>query len=768
MVNIAGYEVNIKKKTVVPVGTVIPKEVQGSFNQYMESMKKATGKSDIDILKDTFNDGWLSVFIEETGANLRIDASQLMKKDDTKKNPIEECIRLRHNFAPVSSCVDYVKQQLIGGGIDVIIKDSKNKNQKSMKEDLDNFIESVYQDSVTIGLDIILPILIDCSLTTGVGAAEIAYITNTSFWDYAEVEEPTKVSIESKDVQIVTYKISEPKWSELKGIKRLKMFPDSYKLFEPQRDTDSMEIEYWNVDDKSKDVVTLVNGQKLRKFNPNNPKAGLYLHNWQLFYLALNREDYGVKGESIILPVYSISVILERILGAVGEGLYRAGNKRFFIVMGSEKRPWGGPFIRNVLQQMKEAREKNWSTIPMPQGFDLKEMGGEVFDAKEVVDYFLKMIAKGMNCPAKTVGVEVREEETYSYQLYKNNLLSAIRNQLFKYHIWAMNGKTKNKQGGGSEDAFIPHPRIRVEELISLKDRIKLFQDLQNVANPINPVTKLKSEIELCKLLGWNDVIEQLPTLEEYAKELEKAKKDMEKKLAEKPQVPPNDNSQDTNPLGEKVQGQPKPQTLQQQENRLKGMQNKGKSAKGQSKDLGGPRMPKIVQESQVEETEEMEEEIEQLPTEPQKIEITLKNETQPQKIEISPIIVKTESSKQEIIIKHDPIQFTSTVKTTLDDIFGEMLKKQTALAESEKERIEKLKDLDNSQNESIKEKALAEIKKIDAEIELKRKDIELLNAEIEKTKSETSATKSAEEENKKTEEEKRKTIAKIDERIDN
>jgi hypothetical protein len=241
---------------------------------------------------------------------------------------------------------------------------------------------------------------------------------------------------------------------------------------------------------------------------------------------------------------------------------------------------------------MKEAKEKNWSTIPMPMGFDLKEMGGEVFDAKEVVDYFLQMTAKGMNCPAKVLGIEVREEESFSYQLYKNNLISAIRNQLFKRHIWALHGKTKKKQGGTEEESFIPFPRIKVEELLSLKDRIKIFQDLLNVANPIDPIIKKKSELELCKILGWYDAIEDMSTLNEYADELEKAKKEMEKQLKEKAKSPA-EGVPTNNPLGEKRQGDPKPQTVEQQQNRLEGMQNKGSSGKGQSQDLGGTRIPK-------------------------------------------------------------------------------------------------------------------------------------------------------------------------------
>lgn len=730
-----------RKKKEVPVvktGSVIPEEVQADFKSYMETMKKATGKTDVQILHDTFADGWLSVFVEETGANLKIDASQLFAKPEaTTKDPIEEYMRLRKNFAPVASCVDYIIQQLIGGGIDVIIKNAKDKPQKTIKEELEVLVENVYQDDITVGLNIILPILIDYSLVTGVGAAEITYNKDVSFWEYATVEKPSIVTIDKKDIEVVSYAVKIPDWKSLNGLKRLKIIPDAYKRIDPQRNMDSWEIQYWIVDNTGKDAIKLSNGTQFRKFDRQNPKAGKYLHNWQLFWLALNRKEFGAKAESIIAPVYSISLILEKILGAVGEGIYRAGNKKYFIVMGDEKRPWGGPFIRNVLQQMKESKEKNWSVIPMPMGFDIKEMGGTVFDAKDVVEYFLKTIAKGMNCPAKTLGVEVREEESFSYQIYKTNLLSAIKNQLFKRHVWSLHGNKKIKQGGSEGEAFIPNPRIKTEELLSLKERIKLFQDLQNVANPINPVTKLKSEIELCKVLGWDDVITELPTLEEYAKELAEAKKQMEEKL--------NAQLQDTsNPLGEKTQGQPKAQTLDQQNKRLEGMKNKGQSKKGQSKGLGGPRVNvnETGEEIETEETEDKEVTIPKIP-----IEVTVKTEYKPQEV-----IVKTESTPQKIEIESK----TPALEAMMKDIAEkqkEFSEKQLELTAKQKE----VADVALEENKAKKEKTVLEIEKL-------KTDINSLKAEIDANEAKSQRLKIESEEIKKTHEKKREAIEKITE----
>ena len=45
-------------------------------------------------------------------------------KDD-KGIPISEYIRLRKEFAPVSRCVDYIKEQLVGGGISLYVENPK-------------------------------------------------------------------------------------------------------------------------------------------------------------------------------------------------------------------------------------------------------------------------------------------------------------------------------------------------------------------------------------------------------------------------------------------------------------------------------------------------------------------------------------------------------------------------------------------------------------------------------------------------------------------
>jgi hypothetical protein len=754
MVNILGYELHKKPKPVNST-PVIPKEAIKSFESYMEDMRKTTGRSDADILKQTFNNPWIGLNVEETDSFLRMDAQALGKDkdiDESKKDPIEECIRLRHNFAPVSACVDYVKQELLGGGIDTVIKDTKDKIQKDMRTDIEKLIANVYQDDLIIGLDIIMPILVDYALTTGVGAAEIAYAIDKSFWNYVKISEPQKVTVDNKLVEIVDFDIIEPSWEELKGIKRLKIYKDGYKLFEPQRDNKSMEIKYWVVDDKNNQSVTLSNGQKFRRLDSTKNNQGLYLHNWQLFYLTINKNDYSAKGESIILPALGIAKMLEKILAAVGEGTSRAGFKRFFIIMGSEKRPWGGPFIRNVLQQMKEARDKNWQTIPMPQGFDIKEMGGEVFDAKEVVDYLLKMLAKAMNVPTKVVGVTVGSgtggiEDPNNYRIWKNNLCSSLRNQLYKRHLWALHGNKRKKQGGGEDDTYIPFARINVEELLTLKERTELFKAIMNFANPVDPLMKWKAQTEYCKVMGWEDVLEELPTLEEYKKDLDKQKKLQEKMVLDKAKVdaqPPKEEA----PIGEKQQGQPVPPNEEQ----LKKRQDAGVNVRKVDSKKGV--------KASIEET--LAEPIEPLP---QRVEITVNTKNEPQKLEIT-----TKTTPQEILMKNEPQKLTVNfepivvkTETPLDGIFKELTELQKIEAIKQTELIEKQKLLAEETDKENKIKLYEQVKQIEENLKLTQAEIKRKESETEKFNAETEKFKIESEEIKKTHEKKREAINKIE-----
>lgn len=670
---------------------------------------KSSGKTEKEVLDEMFGDGWLTVMIEESGT-AHIDASQLYVKEQAVKNTAAECKRLRNTFAPIASCVDYVKKQLLAGGIEVIIDNLKDKHQIDVKEHIMKFINNVHQDRYTRGLFTILAIMVDLALTTGVSAAEICFdLKNLDFWNYAEIDEEAKQQIliakkkKRTTAEYILIKTKEPNWKDLKGIVRLKIANNVSNRFKLYRDPKTWEAKYWSIDEpiKKKDEIITSQGIRisLKTFRPEKPNV-TYMHPWQVFWLNLNRKDYSEMSESIITEVLSSALLLEKIMKAVGEGIHRAGNKKYFIICGSEKRRWSDRYIRNMLQQLKEASQKNWSTIPAPAGFDIKDMGGEVFEAENVVAYFKKIIARGMKVPAKVLGVEVRDEPYYSYEIMKEQLRMAIKYQLFETHLWCKFGeKTRGKQGGKSTSPiYVPEVRFKDEALLSFSDRIELLFKGFNVANPFSPYTKLKAETEYCRLMGWDDVI--LPTQEGLKKILDEAEKEEKAKKEAK-------EKETVGPEG-KRQGPPEPQTRERQEKRLEGATKKHPE-KGKARPQGETRKPKEVQESVS-------------VSEPPKQEVLIK--------------VVTESKPTDIV-----------VKTPLDDLMADLVKKQ-------QEKVDLEKNLSEEEGKRKQKKTQTEIDKIVVEIEQLTAEIEKIKVEGEKIKAETKEVAKTQERKRKVTEE--------------
>jgi len=675
------------------------------FDAWVENEAKRTGKTRSEVVEETFKDGFLIV-TEESGGTTMLDASQLFQPQSTKSDDITECIRLRETFGPVASCIEYLKNQLLGDGIAVIIDDAKEAFQKKVKEDIESFIEDVYQDDYTYGLNVILPVLVDIALTTGVAAAEICYGKPVSFWDYAKIteEDEKQIKIGRKTIDYILFETDEPKWEDLKGITRLKIMENAHKRFKLYRDPQSWETKYWTIDETTSKAETTYQGIRLHKLMGGKPQPAVYMHPWQVFWLVLNRKKWSEWGESVIKPALSIAKLAEKIMNSIGEGIYRAGNKKYFLICGTEKRPWSAPHVRGLMKKLQEASKKNWSTIPVPQGFDVKDIGGEVFEGSRVTEYFLKTLAKSMNVPASVLGMEVDNEPYYNYRLMKLNLMNAVRHQLFKRHIWCLYGKERQKQGGKAvEPVYVPKLRFKTEELLSKVDKLKMLVSLLNVANPVRPEVKLEIERDMCKLMGWDVVL--LPTQEELKEELEELQRKAEEKERKKKVLP----------AGQKAQGEPKPQTLERQERRLEGMGKKGKK-KGIAKPLGGTRIPKEmkVQETVTEET---------VPK--MQVEVTTKTE---------PVIIKTP--------------------------FDEMMKD---LAEKQKELLIKQKELTEEENKRKQRKLQKEIEKLELEIKKAKSSLELSETELEEIKK---THEKKREEIEKTEEERRRVIKEAEKQI--
>ena len=550
------------------------------FDRFVHDEMERTGKTKLQIIEETFHDGFL-VFHESVEAK-NIQTAQLFSGADKSASEIEECKRLRKKFGPISKCVDYMKNMILGGGIDVFIDEPKNKQKVKMKEELKSFINNVYQDYYTRTLKIILDIMLDDSLTTGFSAAEIVFKKDQRFDMYAtpkitQIEVPIKGSNKKELKDSITYDIKIPNWEKLDGIERLKILNGAHSRMTLYR-KGSWEADYWALQDTVTSKPTMPTEQEIIRKSmgkvasaPESVK-GVLFHPWQIFALSVNNIgwDLQTKGKSVLLPVLSVAQLLEKIMASVGEGINRAGNKKYFIICGTEKRPWSAIHIRNLLQQLSEAGKKGWSTIPVPAGFDIKEAGGEVFEAQNVIDYFLRIIAGTLHVPPQILGLDTKidEEKTDELLRMKEAFKVAIQTQLFRLHIWTTFGEKYTKQGGSKDPQYVPEVRLMTRELMSDMTRLQMCKEILNVANPVRGSTKLEVEREIVKIMGW-DVF--LPTQEEYQKELEELDKQMKKNAEEEKEKPPMG-------VDEKMQGEPKAQTEEQQKKRLAGGVNVRKS----------------------------------------------------------------------------------------------------------------------------------------------------------------------------------------------
>jgi hypothetical protein len=608
------------------------------LREYIIDEVQKTGKSKEEILEETFHDGYVVISESGDGA-FKVEGGQLFKPTGEKVDDLTECRRLRERFGPIAACVEYIKDIILGSGIDVVLNDITDSHQKDVKKELQQWMDNIYQDVYTIGLNSLLNILVDNALTDGFAAAEIVYETDEDYFSkYAKPITSSSMSQESGKLaksDYISYEITDPIWSDLKGISRLKIFLDAPTRLRLYRKGRTWEADYWVLDQPNvagaQAGMTSSSQKNLQQGTPMQltsadlvrstlvgskqvlVKPSAYFLPWQIFSLSVTRRNWLEKGPSIILPAMKTAQLLEKIMNAVGEGIYRAGNKKYFIICGTKDRPWGAIHIRNLLSQIKDASEKNWSTIPVPAGFDLKEAGGQVFEAQNAINYFLRVIAGIMHVNASVLGLDAREGRNvtdFSYSSHirlKQEMLNQIRTQLFRLHIWAKYGEKKSKQGGYNEPTLIPTIRAMTEDLLNPADRLKLDIDILNAANPVMPQTKLEVERDIVKTRGWEVI---LPSQEEFMIELKKKQEEDEafKKEQRNAQIKNMQQPKAPEEKGDKTMGPPSPPSAEKQQKRQEAGMNKQKVGAKETPPRGSTRTPaeakRQVQESiMIEET---------------------------------------------------------------------------------------------------------------------------------------------------------------------
>lgn len=507
---------------------LIQLKLEGDVKSFIETKAKESGKEPLEVVDEFFKHGFAVIEFDETvgKASLVYQAfSSNLVPEIQKLSPkiIADFRNLRDNFAPVAAGVEWHRDFTSGGGFVIRVDDSKDKHKQKMRESIKDLCKKVYQDQYTVGLDNILDIMMDTALTDGCAAAEILYEKEVEFIDYVEGIETIKDTTTGKPLKIPIMKeMEEEDWKELGkisnvergGVTRLKIIEDAYNRLRPYRHPISGEVLYWTLDEKIKeDKFT---------YDPYQKKKIIKFHPWEILWLSWNQRGTNLKGMSIIQPVYSIAKFVQAIIKAIGIGFARWANKKYFFICGTEKRPWSKPHNDQFLKAMEKMIKDNMVGIPVPAGFDIKNIGGEqsVFEGKDLLDYLTGMICAGMQFPREFLEVGRTQASdkawlawTVRYGRSQQQVRRAIEHQLFKVHLWCNFGFTHRIPKKGvkiseqeKRPIYIPKIEWRAEGRWHREEKTKQLKSILDAANPADPPLKLAIERELSTVMGLGEL----------------------------------------------------------------------------------------------------------------------------------------------------------------------------------------------------------------------------------------------------------------------
>jgi len=516
-------------------------------SEYIEKEAERRGINAADVVEELLSGNVAIVSFEETAtgkAKLEFKSwswtgSAVSEKPEDRPKIIEEYRYLRDNFEPVTAGINFHKKFATGGGMRVQIEDPRDEHQLEAQRLINEFNRNIYQDYLTRGLDRILNILVDDSLTVGGSAAEIVYEKEFEFSDFVineiEIPNPDAPEEEPKKFQI-TRMPKNSEWKKFGGIKKLKIINNAIDRLVPHRHPLTYEIMYWTLDEVKPTKTDFQKAVGKEKEKKKEPKKFLP---WQIFWLSWNTRGTDLIGQSIIKPVLVTARLVKEIKEALGKGYRRWANKKYFFVCGSERRPWGKADQREFMVALAHMLKQNWSGIPVPQGFDVKDIGGEIFDSRNLLDYLTGMICTGMTYPRDFLeqGRTRASDKAWlawqvTYGEAQLQIRRAIEHQLWEKHLWCKLGVNRRipKQGVKKkkqeiEHTFVPKVEWRSESKWHMTERLNMDVQILNVANPVGPQLKLAVERDIAKTMGWGDVI--LPTFTELEREL----KIMEKQI---------------------------------------------------------------------------------------------------------------------------------------------------------------------------------------------------------------------------------------------
>ena len=499
-------------------------KVTGDFKEYLDRIANKTNRTHTQVLEDYVKSDLPIFIVEETisvGETKLKMIDQLSAKLTGETKPdtpkmINIFRELADTFAPVHAGVQWTVAFTIGGGFEVHVEDPENKVMLRNKDEINRFNANVYMDYYNRGLDRLIYLQFKPTLPDGFYASEIVYEEEMHFLDYAE-NERTLTNMRGEEYKEYDVDHESIEWRKHKGIQRLKMIPDAVNRLTPIRDTESFEVKYWIMDQHSETETYLLPEQ-------------LFITNW-------NTEGTDLIGKGIVKPVATIALLLYEILKAVGINFKRWGNKRYYLIMGTPEHPFSPTHIANLLKDTKEMVKKNKMAVAAPAGFDYKEIGGETFQGRDIIDTLLGIIASGMGFPKEFLESPRTSASDKSWQawLVKNaenqrQLKRAVEQQLWEKHLWCKYGKETrlSKKGVPVNDQehipqYVPKMYWKRASLQSIAERVKMLISPLNTSNPITPAFKLAIEKELAKMFGLDDI--KFPTVEELEAQIEQQMK---------------------------------------------------------------------------------------------------------------------------------------------------------------------------------------------------------------------------------------------------
>jgi hypothetical protein len=427
--------------------------------------------------------------------------------------------RLRDTFPPVSAGVEYSKSFTSGGGFEVTIDNPEDSNQKEAKKLINDFNRNIYQDEVTRGADAIFDILLDEAFTVGCSAAEIVY---SKFKD--EKPDPTDYLKESTPEELVngapsyiSRELQPDDWKELGGIVQLKIVDDAINRMKPYRNQTTYKIEYWTVDEES------INSWNSKQENKDRQRVVSILLPWQVLWLGWDRRGSSLTGTSLVASVAKTALMLEDIFDAVGISFKKWSDRKYFFILGSDKtgRSWAPPKVANFLRDVRKMTTEHGTGIAVPSGFEIKDMGGEVFEGSQIIDDLTSLICAGMRYP-RTFLEQGKTQEGQSawlawivtYAGHQKLLRRTIEHQLWARHLFCLMGGTTTKvsrQGQKVENQqvipiYIPKMAWKSEGKWHIEQKINELTKILNVANPVSPELKLELESDIALTLGYSEL----------------------------------------------------------------------------------------------------------------------------------------------------------------------------------------------------------------------------------------------------------------------